>query len=276
MSTPDFNPVFHYIWNDAAAWQRNEELDLPENVQWGHEHSLRSIFHLYPQAQINVYSNTLPEDYYSSLQIPQSAITVKRFDLDQWALDTPVEGQLPKLNAWLAEPFGVVNIADLLRLLILHREGGIYLDFNDTMVLKPIDHLRNAIGWEHHGRLCNGVMSFEAGHSFLKQCLDAFFKNYQADVWGAQGPDLLTRVYFETGYLLNIDWPVATFNPIFWKKSGLYHYSGRISESFTQELIAFIEEHTLILHYYGSSQGMQHNGYQKGSVLEHFARRLTP
>lgn len=76
----------------------------------------------------------------------------------------------------------------------------------DTIVIKPLDNLpTNAIGYQDASQksLNGAVLKFEQpGHAYMKACLEEFLTNFQNRKWGANGPDLLTRVYFSS----NHDW----------------------------------------------------------------------
>ena len=103
-----------------------------------------------------------------------------------------------------------VHLADAVRLALLWREGGIYLD-TDIIVLRPLNELRNAVAeekWEgSHRSLSNAVMAFEPHHPFLWACMEEFAAHFQPfgrarsfpellqlGLWGQNGPKLLDRV----------------------------------------------------------------------------------
>jgi len=261
---------FHLIWNDADAWLKGQVVSLSEALMSRNKALMESIFYHHPKAQVNVYSNTLPKNYYSQFEKRGFALKVVRFDILDWAKDTPAEGSVMTLKDWSKEKDWVINLSDLLRLLILFKEGGVYLDFTDTLVLQPLNQLVNAIGWEHHGYLGTGVMKFEKGFGFIEKCIEEYFENYNSEVWANQGPILITRTYEKEGFLLNIDFPVSTFYPIHWKKSSLFYYSNHISEELTAQLIRQISDNTIVLHYYGTSQKMENKSPDAQSVLGYF------
>jgi hypothetical protein len=94
-------------------------------------------------------------------------------------------------NAWYAD------IADLVRLLLLYTEGGVYLD-TDVLVAKPLDHLRYHIGFQNPDSPNNAVMVFrDKGNAFVGECINEYFANYISNTnsWGYMGPQLLQRVW---------------------------------------------------------------------------------
>jgi len=104
-----------------------------------------------------------------------------------------VETFLGKLIAFQKTKHWAVHEADLLRLLILFREGGVYLDV-DTIILQPIGSLVNVIGEESPGIVNNAVLMFDRHHPFLACAIDAFVQNYRNDKFSENGPVLLTKL----------------------------------------------------------------------------------
>lgn len=71
--------------------------------------------------------------------------------------------------------------SDWLRLYVLYREGGIYLD-TDIEVIKPYDRLldnRMFIGLEENGYIGTGVIGAEQGNPTIKRLLDF----YEQEIW---------------------------------------------------------------------------------------------
>jgi hypothetical protein len=70
------------------------------------------------------------------------------------------------------------KVADIVRLMAVHEQGGIYLD-TDFEVRKPLDRLLQHRGFwsfqfDYHPTdwVCNGVFGAEPGHWFVKEALD--------------------------------------------------------------------------------------------------------
>lgn len=136
--------------------------------------------------------------------------------------------------------------ADLWRLCILYKNGGIYAD-NQMTIYKPIENLLKYIIPDntHHfisvldckqsgGGIHNGFMIASIKHPFLKQCINDIVNNiencnYTDNVFGVTGPIclyrsiqkvLLTPVEFKIGYnyIKDITFYLLKFN---W---GLFQY----------------------------------------------------
>ncbi len=72
-------------------------------------------------------------------------------------------------------------VSDYLRLLVLYREGGIYLD-TDVEALRPYDELlsnRVFMGYEDGGYIGTAVIGAEKGNALIKRLLDF----YDEEIW---------------------------------------------------------------------------------------------
>jgi mannosyltransferase OCH1-like enzyme len=121
--------------------------------------------------------------------------------------------------------------ADIIRMLVLYKEGGIYID-EDTVILKPdqfntfLEKNRAAVffGWEEipgarikkldldpdikrsRKMVANGIIGAEKGHPFFKELLEGVVDNIKEEssdgekpqAWKAVGPHYVTRKYRET------------------------------------------------------------------------------
>ncbi|GAB6029291.1 Lactosylceramide 4-alpha-galactosyltransferase [Chamberlinius hualienensis] len=88
--------------------------------------------------------------------------------------------------------FPLEHWSDAVRLALLWKEGGIYLD-TDTIVIKPLVNLNNSVALESD-MAANGFMSFEKGSNFLLSYMAAFSVGYNGQIWGAQGPVMITKI----------------------------------------------------------------------------------
>lgn len=111
--------------------------------------------------------------------------------------------------------------ADILRLLILYKYGGVYIDA-DTVVIKPekfqkfLEKNTNGMffAWENLSTsrtrklrigkirrlIANGIIGAEAGHPFLKLLLDGIVENSKKvsgkkEAWKCTGPLYVTKMY---------------------------------------------------------------------------------
>ena len=86
----------------------------------------------------------------------------------------------------------------MMRLLILHYYGGIYLD-TDVLVTRSFDDLDNAIGYQDDNDLNGAVLVFKNPHNeYIKSCIEEFNNTYVKWPWETNGPKLLSRVYFRS------------------------------------------------------------------------------
>ena len=112
-----------------------------------------------------------------------------------------------------------------MRLAYLFKFGGVYLD-TDMIVLKSFKTLRNVIGAQtlepvsrNWTRLNNAVLIFDKNHPFLLKSIEEFALTFNGNVWGHNGPYLVSRVARAVegtdGYNFTILTPPA-FYPVNW------------------------------------------------------------
>ncbi len=101
------------------------------------------------------------------------------------------------------------KVADIVRLMAVHAQGGIYLD-TDFQIRKPLNSLLgNAafwsfqVDWHPTDWVCNGVFGAEPGHWFLKEALDEVLAMRPVP-FGLErptrtGPKLVTRLLRKHG-----------------------------------------------------------------------------
>lgn len=95
---------------------------------------------------------------------------------------------------------------DIMRLELLYKYGGVFLDA-DSICIEPIDDLldNNFMIYENEkvrkGLIANGIMGFVPNHPFIKKCID-FIKNNEVSQsktgllpWQITGPTLVTKIY---------------------------------------------------------------------------------
>ncbi|KAL8112994.1 uncharacterized protein LOC141707193 [Apium graveolens] len=121
------------------------------------------------------------------------------------------------------------NLSNLLRLGLLYKFGGIYID-TDVVVLKSFKKLRNVIGAQsidvetrNWSRLNNAVMIFDKGHPLLYKFIEEFALTFDGNKWGHNGPYLVSRVVSRItgrpGYNFTVLPPIA-FYPVDWSRIG--------------------------------------------------------
>lgn len=108
---------------------------------------------------------------------------------------TPLEAW-HKRRAWEDSAWPAYHYNDALRWLLLWRYGGIYLDL-DVVVSQPLTTLPNCTGLESDRWVAAGVLKFSPAHPLIMACLKHFAAHYDGQVWGANGPELLTQVLMD-------------------------------------------------------------------------------
>ncbi|KAM1159745.1 hypothetical protein ACFX19_033445 [Malus domestica] len=122
--------------------------------------------------------------------------------------DMPSESWLEELKSGRKDP-GYIrlsqNLANLIRLAMLYKYGGIYLD-TDFVILKDFLGLRNAVGAQiidknskQRTTLNNAVMTFDVNHSILENFIDECAKTFNGNKWGHNGPYSVSRVIERVG-----------------------------------------------------------------------------
>ena len=169
--------------------------------------SVESVFKSHPRGCLIILSSTMDS--------PQGFRVLKPF-LDRGYRVTAVTPDLPFLlkdtagESWLEEiktgkrdPGKISlaqNLSNLMRLAYLFKFGGVYLD-TDMIVLKSFKTLRNVIGAQtlepvsrNWTRLNNAVLVFDKNHPLLRKCIEEFALTFNGNVWGHNGPYLVSRV----------------------------------------------------------------------------------
>ena len=95
-----------------------------------------------------------------------------QWELLLWTEETLPAGFRPEVYELLRQP---AERADMLRLELLKREGGVYID-TDIECLRPVDHLLEGVeaflGLLDSGRVSNAVIGSVPGHPFLVRALE--------------------------------------------------------------------------------------------------------
>jgi hypothetical protein len=156
--------------------------------------SIDSALYHHPKARVTLYSSSVPLDYLDDFRKLGYDASVEPMNVKERAQDTPLLPWAEKLDQWKDGPFYYAHLSDAVRLLVLYKEGGVYFD-TDVVFVKPVDSLKNCVGWERSDSLCNAFMVFDKGNGYIKDVLQEFNDKYIKDDWAANGPFLLTRIY---------------------------------------------------------------------------------
>ena len=201
--------------------------------------SVESIFKVHPKACLVILSRTLDSIHgYKKLKplvdlgFKVQAVTPDLSFLFKW---TPAEAWFHQLRKGKKDPGEIPlfqNLSNLIRLAVLYKYGGVYLDA-DFVVLKPLTGLRNCIGAQsmdfghkHWTRLNNAVLIFDMNHPLLLRFIKEFALTFDGNKWGHNGPYLVSRVVEKLGKRPGFNFtilPPMAFYPADWNKiSGLF------------------------------------------------------
>lgn len=195
--------------------------------------------------------------------------------------NTVAKGWIDRLTEGNVNPgevsFGQ-NLSNLLRLGLLYKFGGIYIDA-DMIVLKRFVNLRNAIGAQtmdlqtrNWSRLNNAVMIFDKGHPLLYKFIEEFALTFDGNKWGHNGPYLVSRVVSRVsqrpGYNFTVLPPVA-FYPVDWSRIGSL-FSAPRNEAQTKWVFAKLRQirgQSFAVHLWNKESRKLE--IQQGSIIEH-------
>lgn len=119
------------------------------------------------------------------------------------------------------------NLSNLIRLALLYKFGGIYID-TDIIILKSFSKLRNVIGAQtvdhetgNWSRLNNAVLIFDQNHPLLFKFIQEFALTFDGNKWGHNGPYLVSRVVSRVsgrpGFNFTI-LPPSAYYPVDWTR----------------------------------------------------------
>ena len=206
MSLPPIQPenrrlLFHLIFttsNKSVVRSFTHKIEQRGHFNWRHMRCVEAIFYHHPTAEVIVHSNTLSQRTFDVLTEVGYSIRVQNYNLTELIIDSPAHDFIEKLEKAKRSTYWYSH--DLLRLLILHKWGGIYLD-TDMILVRSLRSLKmNAIGFQDSSKrsaLCSAFMMFEKGNSFLSSCLKEFSNHYQDTRRAKNVPGLLSKIYYK-------------------------------------------------------------------------------
>lgn len=199
LRAPDQKQIlFHLIFTTSAksslvVFTDNSKISGAFN--WRHWRCIEAIFYHHPHAHVIVHSNSLPNDTFDVLSESGYDIQVRRYNLGELIVGTPAEKFLGcQYTTARGGPYWYSHKTDLLRMLLLYKHGGIYMD-TDIHVVRNLEKLpKNVVGYESEKYLNGAFIKFEKQHPFLMDCLKHFSTGYKALKWGANGPGLISEL----------------------------------------------------------------------------------
>ncbi|KAK0077789.1 hypothetical protein PV326_009832 [Microctonus aethiopoides] len=121
-------------------------------------------------------------------------VIIQRIFMEEYVKNTPIqdwwESGVLRSSRWPKS-----HMSDILRYLTLWKFGGIYLDL-DVVVISSLEKLYNFAGAEDWEDVAAGVIGFSTtglGRRIADACLRDLKKNFRGNVWGNNGPGVITR-----------------------------------------------------------------------------------
>lgn len=256
--------------------------------------AVESLFKSHPNACLAIVSNSLDSKKGSQILRPFSEMDFRVMaispDFDYLFKNTPAEAWYYELRTGKVNPGGVSlgqNLSNLLRLALLYKFGGIYLD-TDVIVLKSLSKLRNVIGAQaidaqtgNWSRLNNAVLVFDKNHPLIFKFIQEFALTFDGNKWGHNGPYLVSRVVSRVrenpknpGFNFTVLTPSA-FYPFNWSRIRSL-FRGPKDELHSKWLLAKLRHicsQSFALHLW-NSQSRRLN-VEKGSIIDHLMSEFS-
>lgn len=205
---------FFFIWTTGP-----ETFDEPNMLV------LESVFAVYPAATVDVYTNTLPYNYFDQFLRLGYSISVQRFVPESMVRPGDAGYKwISNRDRWSDGKHFKIHLSDWLRLVLISKLGGSYFDF-DVIITQPMpESIVNAAGvepctpvnqdcfrvldtpkiarygstsaWDVHQRIspANGILiRWEPLNPIATAGLRWFDDHYNPSCWGCGGPSLLAR-----------------------------------------------------------------------------------
>ncbi|XP_011371517.1 alpha-1,4-N-acetylglucosaminyltransferase [Pteropus vampyrus] len=162
--------------------------------------AVESAARVYPEQPVAFFMKGLsdsmqlpPNSTYTAFSLLSAIDNVFLFPLNMKRLfeDTPLFSWYTQINASAQRNWLYVS-SDASRLATIWKYGGIYMD-TDIISIRPIPE-ENFLAAQASQDSSNGVFGFLPHHSFLWECMENFVEHYNSDIWGNQGPILMTRM----------------------------------------------------------------------------------
>lgn len=121
-------------------------------------------------------------------------VRIIREELTKHLADTPLESLITEM---VQSEYSYQHMSDAVRVALLHKLGGIYLDL-DVVVLRSLGNFRNAAGHvfiDGQSSVENGLLAFDRGNNFLSFLMRYMKQAYKPHDRSVIGPTALTRAF---------------------------------------------------------------------------------
>ncbi|GBG75348.1 hypothetical protein CBR_g19981 [Chara braunii] len=164
--------------------------------------SIESFLAKNPNYTVYIYSSNLTYFRTKWSERKDPRIVLKTADFADIFSGTPFENWYAsgtyRKTRWIPN-----NLSNAARLALVWKYGGTYLDM-DFISLNPMPAgLGSAVAAEDDKSINNAFIRFSAGHQFVREAMKDFVADFSGNLWGHQGPKLLTRVFMRN--CLDID-----------------------------------------------------------------------
>ena len=164
-----------------------------------HRRVLESIFYHHPNADVTIHTNFMNDSDFAPFIDAGYSIRTMPLRFEELAVGTPLEGatRSPKWKEWEQGKHWYTCFSDLYRLIVIWTLGGVYMD-TDMVITRPFEGLDKAVGFQDKSRAflnCAMIVFKKPGSPFIWKCMEEVAAHYDGEVWGANGPMLLTRVW---------------------------------------------------------------------------------
>ena len=243
-----------------------------------------------PGHDVHVYSNAFDTQTWSHIS---SHIKVLPFEPLIWMGSEASARDFDAMRQWYlsdasAKGFAINNIANAMRLVLLYKHGGTYLD-TDVLSLKPLSSLgwqENILAYQNEEedlKLSREIeltinvatmVNFLPRADLIKDMIATFVKEFQADLWGWQGPQLVTRVYKKGAYSDVTVLRKYTLNPVGWHQVDLLFKSANDGDG--ARLWRDISSRSTLVHFWGSLISEQLPYTRDDSIVAQLYRETCP
>lgn len=229
----DEEDLFHFIFTTPS-----------DTLTWRIQRAIETVFYHHPNAKVMMHSQTLPAqgtvlDCFAEAGYNFGIYNYSFFELlnESPSFSPNITNHFLAMIPWLRkQKFWYSHETDWLRMLIMQRYGGVYMD-TDMYLIQPLKKsMRNMIGWEDWKKeQVNGaIMIFHANSTFISRCLQnsikIFMQGYNPNHWVTYGPGVLTKTYHQLKENRNI---ISAVNPDHFYP---FHYSNVERECFKSRI----------------------------------------
>ena len=201
---PSRNHLYFLITSTNIHNSKNNGLLSPKNIT---RCALRSACYLNPELTVEVMTvdeNEIIEDikWLKKSHYGCTNIKVSKIDVVDILKDTPLLALYDNSTTPnLFQGFSANNIGNALRLALLYKYGGAYLDL-DVITLRSFKHIpcnsvasqvESSANKNNNITVNNAAMFFNSNSPFIRIAMDKFVKEFDPHRWGYQGPNLLKR-----------------------------------------------------------------------------------